>query len=149
MPERNEISGPSLWLVWWKATHAIERRDRESIRAQGFENLSDFAVLEAILHKGPLPVNAIGRKVLLTSGSITAAVDRAEKKGLVRRQATPTDRRVVEVHLTDTGRALIERAYAEHAHTLDELFSVLSATERQTLYRLVKKAGLHAEEVQA
>jgi len=54
---------------------------------------SDFAVLEALLHKGPLPVNEIGKKILLTSGSITVAIDRLEKRGLVERRAHGTDRR--------------------------------------------------------
>src|SRR5258708_40212975 len=64
---------------------------------------SDFAVLEALLHKGPLPVNEIGKKILLTSGSITVAIDRLETKGLVQRRASGTDRRGRIVHLTKEG----------------------------------------------
>src|SRR3989475_12155782 len=75
---------------------------------------SDFAVLEALLHKGPLPVNEIGKKVLLTSGSITVAVDRLETKGLVERRAHGSDRRGRKVHLTKAGRELITSVYADH-----------------------------------
>ncbi|MGB0744663.1 MAG: MarR family transcriptional regulator, partial [Opitutales bacterium] len=64
-------SGTHLFLLLWKASHAVMRYDEHSIRDAGFNSLSDFAVLEVLLHKGSLPVNTIGEKVLLTSGSIT------------------------------------------------------------------------------
>lgn len=76
---------------------------------------SDFAVLEVLLHKGPQPVNVIGKKVLLTSASITAAVDRLESRKLVQRRADSKDRRSRIVQLTKTGRHLIERAFQKHA----------------------------------
>src|SRR5947199_4956019 len=75
-------SGVHVFLVLWKAARAVESYAENSII--GLEMCgSDFAVLEALLHKGPLPVNEIGKKILLTSGSITVAVDRLEKRGLV------------------------------------------------------------------
>jgi len=145
MSDAPDTSGPHLWLILWKASRAIEKRDRESIKATGFDILSDFAVLEVLLHKGPQPVNAIGRRVLLTSGSITAAVDRVEKKGYVERRHSSEDRRVVEVHLTEAGRAHITEAFGQHAEALEEIFSELSAEEKSTLYRLMKKVGHRAE----
>ena len=106
---------------------------------------SDFAVLEALLHKGPLPVNEIGKKVMLTSGSITVAVDRLEAKGLVERRAHGTDRRARIVHLTKEGRKLITRAYADHAADLERLASAsLTRAERETLIGLLKKIGYKA-----
>jgi MarR family transcriptional regulator, 2-MHQ and catechol-resistance regulon repressor len=106
---------------------------------------SDFAVLEALLHKGPLPVNEIGRKVLLSSGSITVAVDRLETKGLVERRAHGTDRRARIVHLTKEGRKLITRAYADHAADMERLASSsLTRAERATLIGLLKKIGYQA-----
>jgi MarR family 2-MHQ and catechol resistance regulon transcriptional repressor len=106
---------------------------------------SDFAVLEALLHKGPLPVNEIGRKVLLTSGSITVAVDRLETKGLVERRAHGTDRRARIVHLTREGRKVITRAYADHAADMERLASAsLSRSERKALISLLKKIGYEA-----
>src|SRR5256886_94185 len=90
-------SGVHVWLVLWKTAQAVEAYAKRSI-----EHLelcgSDFAVLEALLHKGALPVNEIGRKVLLTSGSITVAVDRLAAKGLVERRTSSTDRRARIVH---------------------------------------------------
>jgi MarR family 2-MHQ and catechol resistance regulon transcriptional repressor len=106
---------------------------------------SDFAVLEALLHKGPLPINEIGKKVMLTSGSITMAVDRLEAKGLVERRAHSTDRRAKIVHLTKEGRKLITREYADHAADLERLASAsLTRAECKTLIRLLKKIGYEA-----
>src|SRR5690349_18977537 len=107
-------TGVHVFLVMWKAVHAIEAYGERSIAELEMCG-SDFAVLEALLHKGPLPVNEIGRKVLLTSGSITVAVDRLESKGLVERRASGDDRRARIVHLTREGKKLIKRIYAVHA----------------------------------
>src|SRR2546421_5747625 len=137
-------SGVHVWLVLWKAAQAVEAYAKRSI-----EHLelcgSDFAVLEALLHKGPLPVNEIGRKVLLTSGSITVAVDRLETKGLVERRAHGTDRRARIVHLTKEGRKLATRVYADHAADMERLASAsLTRAERKTFIGLLKKIGYEA-----
>src|SRR5215204_2457250 len=107
-------TGVHVFLVLWKASRAAQAYAEKSILDLEIGG-SDFAVLEALLHKGPLPVNEIGKKVLLTSGSITVAVDRLETKRLVERRASGNDRRARIVHLTKVGRRLITRAYAEHA----------------------------------
>src|SRR5260370_34868225 len=86
----SDTSGVHVRLVLWKAERAMEAVDRRSIEKLGL-GLSDFAVLEMLLHKGPQPVNTIGAKVLLTSGAITAAVDRLEAPGLPRRGHGTTD----------------------------------------------------------
>jgi MarR family 2-MHQ and catechol resistance regulon transcriptional repressor len=138
------ISGIHLWLILMKAYRALAQVDAGSIADSGL-GLSDFAVLEILLHKGPLPVNTIGRQVMLTSGSITTAVDRLEVKRLVRRQACPNDRRVTYVTLTTTGRTLIRRVFKIHANRLETVFEPLSAAERSVLATLLKKLGKHAE----
>jgi len=137
-------SGVHVFLVLWKAARAAEAYAEKSVL--GLEMCgSDFAVLEALLHKGPLPVNEIGKKVLLTSGSITAAVDRLETKGLVERRAHGTDRRARIVHLTKEGRKAITVAYAEHAADMERLASAsLTRVERKTLISLLKKIGYEA-----
>jgi MarR family transcriptional regulator, 2-MHQ and catechol-resistance regulon repressor len=137
-------SGVHVFLVMWKASRALEAYAEKSLSQLEMCG-SDFAVLEALLHKGPLPVNEIGKKVLLTSGSITVAVDRLETKGLVERRASDTDRRARIVHLTKEGRKLITRAFADHAADLERLASAsLTKTERETLIRLSKKIGYEA-----
>ena len=106
---------------------------------------SDFAILEALLHKGPLPVNEIGKKILLTSGSITAAVDRLEDRKLVERRAHGTDRRAKIVHLTKEGKKLITRIYADHAVDMEQLASAsLTRKEREVLIKLCKQIGYEA-----
>ncbi|MCZ7583590.1 MAG: MarR family transcriptional regulator [Deltaproteobacteria bacterium] len=143
MPVTENTSGIHLWLVLWKAARAVEARADASIRAIGLCR-SDFGVLEALLHKGPLPVNTIGRKVLLTSGSMTAAVDRLERRGLVRRRPDAADRRARRVHLTAAGRKLITRAFQEHERALEETAATLAPKERAALVRLLKKLGFAA-----
>src|SRR5260370_11431529 len=137
-------SGVHVFLVLWKAARAVEACAEKSVSELEMCG-SDFAVLEALLHKGPLPVNEIGRKVLLTSGSITVAVDRLETKGLVERRASGTDRRARIVHLTKAGRKLITRVYADHAADMERLASAsLTRAERDTLIGLLKKIGYEA-----
>jgi MarR family 2-MHQ and catechol resistance regulon transcriptional repressor len=132
-----------VWLVLWKAAHAIEQNAIRSVSALGLGR-SDFAVLEVLLHKGPQPVNVIGKKVLLTSASITAAVDRLESRKLLQRRADPKDRRSRIVQLTKTGRDLIERAYQRHSTDMEETMAVLRPAERVELIRLLKKVGMWA-----
>src|SRR5258707_6449924 len=134
-------SGVHVFLVLLKASRAAQAYAEKSILELEM-CASDFAVLEALLHKGPLPVNEIGKKIQLTSGSITVAVDRLEARSLVERRAHGTDRRARIVHLTKEGRKLITRAYAEHAADMERLASAsLNRAERQTLTRLFKKIG--------
>ena len=141
-----KTDGPHIRLVLWKAYKAVEKVDRTSISATGL-GLSDFAVLEALVHKGPMPVNTIGKKVLLTSGSITTAVNRLARKDLVARKRDPDDRRVFRVHLTEKGRRVIEIAYARHSRNLDAAAAGLSPRERSELVRLLKKLGCSADEL--
>jgi MarR family transcriptional regulator, 2-MHQ and catechol-resistance regulon repressor len=125
-----------------KAFQALMPHAAESIEQTELGD-SDFRVLEALLHKGPLPVNTVGPKVWLTPGSISVAVDRLVKKGLVSRKDHPGDRRVRRVELTAKGRALITRGCREHAAAMETVVSVLSKNERLILLRLLKKLGKH------
>jgi MarR family 2-MHQ and catechol resistance regulon transcriptional repressor len=137
-------SGVHVFLVLWKASRAAQAYAEKSISQLEMCG-SDFAVLEALLHKGPLPVNEIGKKVLLTSGSMTVAVDRLETKGLVERRAHGTDRRARMVHLTRAGRKVIKRVYADHAADMERLASAsLTRAERRSLISLLKKIGYKA-----
>jgi MarR family transcriptional regulator, 2-MHQ and catechol-resistance regulon repressor len=145
MPIKSAASATHVWLVLWKAARAIEQNAMNSVYKLGL-GLSDFAVLEALLHKGAQPVNAIGKKVLLTSGSITTAIDRLESRNLVHRTPHPEDQRARLVQLTGRGKRLIERAFRRHALDMEETLSVLTPRERLELTRLLKKAGTFAAE---
>ena len=138
-----DTSGVHVWLVLMKAFQALMPHAAESVERTELGD-SDFRVLEALLHKGPLPVNTLGPKVWLTPGSISVAVDRLVKKGLVLRKDHPRDRRVRRVELTAKGRALIMRGFREHAAAMETVVSVLSKNERLTLLRLLKKLGKRA-----
>ena len=140
---RQDSTGVHVWLVFMKAFQALLPHAARSIKRTELGD-SDFRVLEALLHKGALPVNTIGPKVWLTPGSISVAVDRLVKKGLVSRKDHPDDRRVRQVELTAKGRALIARGFQEHSAAMETSVRVLSKNERLTLLRLLKKLGKHA-----
>ena len=106
---------------------------------------SDFIILEALLHKGPMAVNEIGRLVLLTSGSMTTAIDRLEERRLVERTEHAQDRRAKLVSLTRAGRALITKLFQQHQANLAAATEGLRHDERETLIVLLKKLGKAAE----
>ncbi|HEU4564810.1 MAG TPA: MarR family winged helix-turn-helix transcriptional regulator [Gemmatimonadaceae bacterium] len=133
------------YLVLSRANRAVEARALRSIARLGL-GATDFGVLEALLHKGPLPVNVLGRKLLLTSGSITVAVDRLVRRGCVERRDDARDRRVRLVELTAHGRELIEAAFARHAADLEAAMAALTPEELATLVRLLRKLGQAAEQ---
>jgi MarR family 2-MHQ and catechol resistance regulon transcriptional repressor len=136
--QERRIKGVQAWLALWRATRSIEAHARQSVEHDGL-CLSDFAVLEALLHKGPLSVGELGRLVLLTSGSITTSVDRLERDGLVKRTMAKGDRRSRIVHLTAAGTALIRTRYATHERDMEHPFEALSVGELRTLVRILAK----------
>jgi MarR family 2-MHQ and catechol resistance regulon transcriptional repressor len=134
------MTAPKLWMVLARCHHALALLVERDIAGLGL-CLSDFMVLEALLHKGPLTISEIQAKVLLASGSMTAAVDRLESRGLAVRKSTPGDRRVRRIELTQDGRRLIEGAFCEHAQHLEDALAVLNEKEKQQVYDGLKKLG--------
>ena len=132
-----------MWLVMMKAHRTLARLATRSIESSAV-GLSDFAVMEMLLHKGPQPVNEIGRRIELTSGAITTAVDRLESRGLVTREAHQSDRRARIVRLTARGKEQAVRVFAGHKTAMDLAASGLSKTERAMLIQLLKKLGTSA-----
>jgi MarR family 2-MHQ and catechol resistance regulon transcriptional repressor len=140
-----DVSGTHLWLVLFKAHRALERLAIRSIESFGV-GLSDFGVMEMLLHKGPQPVNEIGRRIGLTSGAITTAVDRLESCGLVTREAHPSDRRARVVRLTARGKGQATKVFARHKAVMDSAAGGLARSERAHLIDLLRKLGTSAEE---
>ena len=101
--------------------------------------------MEALLQKGPLPVNVIGPKVNLTPGAISVAVDRLEVRGLVARAEGKRDRRVRVVALTKEGEKVISPVYHRHAVLLEHIFEPLSENQRLSLENMLKLLGRHAQ----
>jgi MarR family 2-MHQ and catechol resistance regulon transcriptional repressor len=134
--------GTHVFLIIWKAYRnllALADASKQKIHLCD----SDFRVLEALLHKGALPVNVIGSVVDLTTGSITTAIDRLEEKWLVERTLHPQDRRMRIVELTSKGRRLIEKGYAQHQLDMEDAVKNLLPAERLQLIVLLKKmAGI-------
>jgi MarR family 2-MHQ and catechol resistance regulon transcriptional repressor len=132
------------WLVWRKAHEAASDYLLRGIEEMGISD-TDFRVLEALLHKGQLPVNTIGPKVHLTPGSISVAVDRLLERGLVSRAESTDDRRVRIVALTKAGKDLIAPIFRKHSAEIAKVFADASPKELQTLETVLKKAGKRAE----
>ena len=132
-----------VWLVMMKAMRALTKYATAGIEETGL-GLSDFGVLELLLHNGPLPVNTIGPMVNLTPGSISIAVDRLVAKGLVSRDESSEDRRVRIVALTSRGKDLIVSAFRKHSGQMKRVFSELSPEELRSLEVALKKVGKRA-----
>jgi MarR family 2-MHQ and catechol resistance regulon transcriptional repressor len=132
------------WLVWRKAHEAAHDYLYGGIAETGISD-TDFRVLEALLHKGPLPVNTIGPKVHLTPGSISVAVDRLLERGLVSRAESPDDRRVQVVALTKKGKDLIVPIFRKHSAEIVGVFADANPRELQILESVLKKAGKRAK----
>jgi len=132
-----------VWLVMMKAMRALTRYAAADIEGTGL-GLSDFAVLKALLHKGPLPVNTIGPIVDLTPGSISIAVDRLFGKGLVSRVESAEDRRVRIVALTPCGKDLIAGAFRKHSGQMKRVFAELSPEDLRGLEMALKEVGKRA-----
>ena len=145
MKKSDRIAAPRVWLVIAKSYRALSLLAEWSIANTGL-CLTDFAALEALLHKGPLTISQIQEKVRLASGSMTAAVDRLEKLGLVVRKASPYDRRARVVELTPEGKRLAASSFERHAKDLEALMSALSEKEMEQLHGSLKKLGLLAAE---
>lgn len=122
-----------------KAAHVVNDLEAGLIREFMAAGRSDFGVLRCLRESGPCSVSEVGRELHLTSGAVTTAIDRVERKGWVVRRHSPRDRRVVTVDLTLTGREVFERTDPVLQDRLESLFSRLDAAERAQLGRLLEK----------
>jgi MarR family 2-MHQ and catechol resistance regulon transcriptional repressor len=132
-----------LFIVLSRAYKAINEHVNKVIQANGL-NPTEFAVLELLYHKGDQPMQQIGGKILLASGSITYVVDKLEQKGMLKRNACPKDRRVTYAQITDEGKVFIQDIFPEHAKQIDKLMSSLTDSEKIDAIDLLKKLGLPA-----
>jgi len=102
---------------------------------------SQFAVLEALYHIGPMSAGEVSQKILKSGGNLTLVIDNLERDGLVRRERDGKDRRVIHVHLTEAGKGKVEAVLPGHVAALVDEFKVLSAGEQKTLGELCRKLG--------
>ena len=123
-----------------RCTNSVLTRlaERNSI---GDLTYSQFAVLEALYHLGPMTQGEVSQKVLKSGSNMTTVIDNLERDGLVRRERDAKDRRVIHIHLTDSGKGKIEAVLPGHVAALVDEFGVLSAGEQEALGKLCKKLG--------
>lgn len=130
-------------------TYVKLMRAAESVTARVHRYLSDvgltasqFGVLEALYHLGPLCQKEIGQKILRSGGNITMVIDNLENRGLVTRKQSPEDRRFIIVHLTDRGNATIGKLFPRHAAQIENEMNVLTDEEQVVFGEMCKKLGL-------
>ena len=138
---QKEIIALRTYVKLMRATESITARIHRNLTSVGL-TLSQFAVLEALYHLGPLYQTEIGKKLLRSSGNITMVIDNLEKRGYVKRERKKEDRRYMMVRLTDVGFDLIRKVFPPHAALISREMSVLSESEQKTLAQLCKKLGL-------
>ncbi|MBU5670765.1 MarR family winged helix-turn-helix transcriptional regulator [Paenibacillus brevis] len=134
----------NLHIALTRASQWVNAHTEKDIRGFGLTR-TEFGVLELLYHKGPQPIQQIGGKVLMSSGNITYVVDKLEKRGFVRRNASKEDRRLIYAEITEEGTAFIQEAFPKHAEVIAEVMSGLSEEERRMAAELLKKLGRHAQ----
>jgi MarR family 2-MHQ and catechol resistance regulon transcriptional repressor len=134
-----------LLLVMSRALKAIDTPLRVHLE-QWDLSLTEFAVLEVLHHKGPLPLSEIASRILVTGASTTYTIKRLEERGLVRRRPCREDQRFVFGELTDAGRALIAEVFPAHAEEIRVAMRGLSRAEKRDAAELLRRLGRTAEE---
>ena len=142
---QKEILALRTYVKLMRAAESITARIHKHLVSEGL-TLSQFAVLEALYHLGPLYQTEIGKKLLRTSGNITMVIDNLEKRGYVKRERKKEDRRFMMVRLTAEGFERISKLFPNHAAVIAREMSVLSESEQDTLAQLCKKLGLKKKE---
>jgi MarR family 2-MHQ and catechol resistance regulon transcriptional repressor len=141
-----ERTALKLWIVLSRAQAAVARHTEADVARHGL-TIAEFAILEALYHRGPLLLGELQRKILVSSGGVTYLVDRLDAKGLVERQDCPEDRRARYAALTAAGEKLVRRIFPEHAQRVVTALSGLTKAEQAQATALLRTLGLSAEEI--
>jgi MarR family 2-MHQ and catechol resistance regulon transcriptional repressor len=145
---RAEIRTLDTFIKLTRCTNSVLARLAEH-QTVGDLTYSQFAVLEALYHLGSMMQGEVSSKILKSSSNLTTVIDNLERNGLVRRERDTKDRRVIYIHLTEAGKGKIEAVFPSHVAALVEQFSVLSASEQETLGELCKKLGKGKKSMQS
>ncbi|MBQ0139558.1 MAG: MarR family transcriptional regulator [Kurthia sp.] len=135
-----------LYIVLSRATKAINEVTHQFIQ-ENKVNPTEFGVLELLYHKGRQPLQKIGNKILLASGSITYVVDKLEKRGYIVRTSCPSDRRITYAEISEEGKAFMAELFPRHEQKLHQLTNALSAEEKDQTIELLKKLGLSIKDL--
>lgn len=131
------------FVVLMKATRSIQERIKLDMTNYGL-NLTEFAVLEVLYHKGQQTVQQICNSILIASGSMTYVIDKLEKKEMLQRKACPEDRRVIHVQLTDQGKEFMDKIFPDHQRVIEDIFEDITHKEKQAMIDILKKIGKKA-----
>jgi MarR family 2-MHQ and catechol resistance regulon transcriptional repressor len=138
--DQDQAASLKLFVVLSKAYKTIMDRAVKDMKQHGMSP-SEFTVLEVLYNKGRFPLQQIGDKILVTSGSVTYNIDKLEKKGLLKRVPCEEDRRVIYAEITEAGTELFDRIFPNHATMVDTMMSSLSLNEKLEATQLLKKLG--------
>ncbi|MCR8644091.1 MarR family transcriptional regulator [Paenibacillus sp. N1-5-1-14] len=144
MVEKKKDLALDLFIVLSRAFNSVAAHTTRDIRESGL-NVTEFGVLELLWHKGALPLQQIGEKVLMSSGNITYVVDKLEAKGLLVRKPCPEDRRVTFAEISDKGSEMMEQRFPKHEDVIRHATAGLDAEEKQQIIKLLKKLGISAQ----
>ncbi|HZG55130.1 MarR family transcriptional regulator [Paenibacillus sp.] len=133
-----------LFRVLYRAFRSVSEHSTRDIKAHGL-NQTEFAVLELLYHKGPIPLQQIGSRLLILSGGVTYTVDKLENAGYVSRRNCSEDRRVTYADVTEEGKRLMETIFPLHASVLNRAMSGLTEDEKDQAIELLKKLGMEAD----
>jgi MarR family 2-MHQ and catechol resistance regulon transcriptional repressor len=140
--DRKQETALKLFIVMSRSLNAVTAHvNADDMERHGITP-TEFAILEALYHKGPLLLGEVQRKILVTSGGITYLVDRLVEKGLVKREQCPEDRRARYAVLTPAGQALIKKIFPAHAARIEQAMSGLTQAEQREATTLLRKLGL-------
>ncbi|MGG1599399.1 MarR family winged helix-turn-helix transcriptional regulator [Paenibacillus naphthalenovorans] len=146
-PANNRELSLKLLVVLSKAYKVIMDRAMRDMKKYGL-SATEFTVLELLYHKGKIPLQQIGDKILVTSGSITYNIDKLEKKGYLKRVPCSEDRRVTYAVITDAGTDFIREIFPDHADVIESIMGGLTPEEKADAIVLLKKLGLEAQKIE-
>ncbi len=140
-----EVRALNAFIKLIRAAESVSTRVEGRLSEIGL-SVSQFGVMEALLHLGPLHQKELAKKILKSGGNITMVVDNLEKRGLVERLRDEEDRRRFFVRLTDKGKRLIKKFFPGHVERITKEMSILTGKEQEELGMLCKKLGLRIRE---
>ncbi|GAB4577984.1 MAG: MarR family transcriptional regulator [Anaerolineales bacterium] len=136
-----EIRALNTYIKLSRAAESVNNRINAHLQSYQLTT-SQFGVLEALYHLGPLQSGELGAKILKSSGNMTLVLDNLEKRHLIVRQRRADDRRCIEIHLTEEGTTLVAQIIPPHVAGIVQAFSTLTPTEQEQLAALCKTLGL-------
>lgn len=131
-------------LVGIKRTNdTLDRIVKQDMKNYGL-NITEFAVMELLYHKGDQPIQKVKQRILIASSSTTYVIDQLVKKGYVTRRQDEQDKRITYAVLTESGHELMERIFPQHVETIEKAFSILDDEELAIFRRALKKISANS-----